>query len=565
MYSGEIGLRRRLTVPTLLCLLGAAACGADSAGLDPGRCGTGAPLSLGVGQYATLDPTAQSGCTFFSANTSAVDSVEYVVVPQLATGDPDRTATFQLVGDVVRATAAASASTVPPGRGDLPAAERFHAFLRQGDERRAWGLTPAAAPSAVVGARSAAVGLPGIGTARGFSVCAKLDCSRFDSVTATVRALKANIAIYVDTAAPSAGLDSAALDSLATVFQTRLYAVDTAAFGRESDLDLNGVVLVLMTPTVNRLVTKTECGLTGFVTGYFLGVDLDPAFRFDPRSNRGEIFYSMVADPAGAVSCSHTQDQVKRILPVTFIHEFQHMISFNQHVLLRGGDGEALWLNEGLSHFAEELGGWSYGVGTPEFSQYTIGDVHNAYQYLDSPGSHFLLTTVGAGSLAERGAAWLFVRYLADRYAATSTIAGWSAFTRGLLATSLTGTPNIADRTGEPFSRLVTRWALANWVSDLPGGSAPPELRYDAWKFRATYGSLHLQNPADFPRPYPLVPTAGAGGAVSLAGTLAAGSGVYQRVLQGPSAPGFALTFTAGSGGSFDPRLAPRLNVIRVR
>jgi hypothetical protein len=320
------------------------------------------------------------------------------------------------------------------------------------------------------------------------------------------------------------------------------------------------VVVVLLTPRVNALAPN--CNATGSVIlGYFFGLDLLPT---QAHSNKGEVFYGLVPDPNNS-TCDISKAFANAFLPPTFIHEFQHMISFNQHVLLRGGDGEALWLNEGLSHFAEELGGWSYGVGTPEFSQYTIGDVHNAYQYLDSPESHFLLTTAGAGSLAERGAAWLFVRYLADRYAAAPTIAGWSAFTRGLLATSLTGAQNVADRTGEPFTRLVTRWALANWVSDLPAGSAPPELRYDTWKFRTTYGSLHLQNPADFPKPYPLVPTAGAGGAVSLAGTLQAGSGVYQRVLQGPGASGFALAFSAGSGGPLDPHLAPRLNVIRVR
>ena len=33
------------------------------------------------------------------------------------------------------------------------------------------------------------------------------------------------------------------------------------------------------------------------------------------------------------------------------------MISFNQHVLVRDGDAEDTWLNEGLSHYAEELGG----------------------------------------------------------------------------------------------------------------------------------------------------------------------------------------------------------------
>jgi hypothetical protein len=156
-------------------------------------------------------------------------------------------------------------------------------------------------------------------------------------VTATVRALKSKVAVYVDNTAPVGGLDSAALDSLAALFQTRLYPTDTAAFGRESDIDTNTVVMVLMTATVNKLVSKADCDMSGsFVAGFFLGADLDPAFQNDARSNKGEVFYSLVADPAGTLSCAHSTISVQRIVPVTFIHEFQHMISYNQHALLRG-------------------------------------------------------------------------------------------------------------------------------------------------------------------------------------------------------------------------------------
>ena len=95
-------------------------------------------------------------------------------------------------------------------------------------------------------------------TFRTFQVCAKTDCSRFDQVGARVRALKTKVAIYVDTLAPAGGLDSTALDSIANTFDQRLYTIDTAAFGRESDIDSNSVVLVLMTNTVNKLVNDVE-------------------------------------------------------------------------------------------------------------------------------------------------------------------------------------------------------------------------------------------------------------------------------------------------------------------
>jgi hypothetical protein len=571
-------LRRSLTRVGLLSFLGAAACSSDGAGPKLPPCtaaGFAVTLPI-VGAYVAFDPTgADSGCVVFPTNGPA-DSAEYLLVPQLATGVPGKTSSFRLTGDTVRpATVAPAFST--PSVADLPPAERFHAFLRLGDESRWGGLNPQVAPlrAGPVLSPATPAGRPTMNSLRQFKVCATLTCSSFATVTARLKALDSTVAIYVDTLAPAGGLDSAALDSLAGVFQTRLYPTDTAAFGRESDIDTNTVVMVLMTPIVNKLVTKTQCDATGFVAGFFLGADLDPAFRNDARSNKGEVFYSIVADPNGSLSCSHTATDVERLVPVTFIHEFQHMISYNQHVLLRGGNGEVLWLNEGFSHYAEELGGRSF-EPTPgaRIASCTIGtvvcrfyggDLLDAYEYLDSIGNHFLLPAAGIGSLAERGAAWLFVRYVVDRYSGGNTLAQWNALTRQLLQTSNTGAQNITAVTGQPFENIVTRWALANWVSDLPAFPAPAELQYDSWSFRPTYASLNAQRPTTFPKSFPLVPTASAGRAVSLTGTLRAGSGVYTRAFQAPSAPGFTLLFGTSSGGPLDPALVPRLSVIRIR
>src|SRR3989454_6671643 len=87
------------------------------------------------------------------------------------------------------------------------------------------------------------------------------------------------------------------------------------------------------------------------------------------------------------------------------------MISFGQHYLKRAGAPEVLWLKEGLSHFAEEMGGRSYlPADDSAFCDYVRGDLYNAGQYFGAPQDHFLLATEGIGTLAERGAMWLFVR-----------------------------------------------------------------------------------------------------------------------------------------------------------
>jgi len=111
----------------------------------------------------------------------------------------------------------------------------------------------------------------------------------------------------------------------------------------------------------------------------------------------------------------------------------------------------------------------------------------------------------------------------------------------------------------------VTRWALANWVSDLPSFATPPELRYRSWAFRATFASLNVQAPSFFPKPFPLVPTVSDGGAVDLSGTLRAGSGVYHRVVQPAGAQAFTLQLSTASGGPLPGTAGPRLNVIRIQ
>src|SRR5207247_10445014 len=123
---------------------------------------------------------------------------------------------------------------------------------------------------------------------------------------------------------------------------------------------------------------------------------------------------------------------------------------------------------------------------------------------------------------------------------------------------------NVAAQTRHAFDPTVTRCALANWVSDLPGFATPVELSYTSWHFRTrTFPSLNQQDPLDFPRPYPLVPTASAGSAVSLSGTLRSGSGVYARALQAPGAAAFTLLFNAGGTAGLAASGSPPLSGLR--
>jgi hypothetical protein len=395
---------------------------------------------------------------------------------------------------------------------------------------------------------------PAIGSSRTFRVCATLTCTTFASVTATAQSVGAHVAIYVDPSAPPGGLDSAYIDSLQHTFDQRVFAVDTAAFGRESDIDTNGVVVVLMTGVVNKLVTPAQCLSTGYITGFFYPGDLVAS---NPLPHTpGEVMYTLVPDPAGALSCAHSRARVEQVLPPTLLHELEHMINFNQHVLVRQGSQEEVWLDEALAKYAEELGGRTFLPGdSASFYNYADGDLFDAYEYLQAPGDHYLVTTTDQ-DLGDVGAGWLLMRYVVDQFG--------PAITPKLVQTSATGVDNLSLQTGMSFPVLAARWALANWVSDLPGFTAPPELRYSSWQFRATFNSLNAQNPGRYTQSFPLVPAV-ANGSVSLSGVLRAGSGVYVRCKQPPGAPSFTLEFGAPGPKLLAPVMVPRLEVVRVR
>ena len=519
---------------------------------------TATVVTLGVGAYAAYDLAADSGCAVFPAGTTA-DTAQYLVVVQSAGGSPGDSAAYSVQAGFAapshlnRGAAALPAARVPPAWNDATQ-EAFDRFL----DRRAAALPVRFSPAAVASLAPSHVAYtitpPVAGSLRTFSVCANLTCSGYKPVTARALRVGQHVALYVDTLAPANGFSTADLDSLMTIFDSRVYPLDTAAFGRESDIDSNGVVIALLTNVVNQMVTAAQCDTGGYVTGFFDAADLDPATA--AQRNHGEIFYGIVPDPSGTLSCPHSTAEAVLGLPVTFAHEFEHLISYVQHVLVRGGPPEDDWLDEGLAKYAEELTADSYLPGdSTAWIQDVADEFYNAYQYLAAPQRHFLLTTSDQ-SLADVGAGWLFMRYLVDQMGA--------GITPKLVQTSLTGTANVAAQAGLPFATLDERWALANWVSDLPGFTAPGELRYTSYSLRQIFYDLYSVDAYDFPLPFPLVPTVATPGAVNLSGALRAGSGIYLEVVQPPGARPDTLHVNDGTS-PLPAALVPQFAVIRTR
>lgn len=510
-------------------------------------------LALAVGEYVSLGAAElEDECAVFPA--AGPNGAAFLVVPQATTTIPGAQADFRLLGDTTVTVAVAPPPPPPPP----PVSLRFHDYLRGRETEFARVPKPPLVPAA--GAELAAP--IEVGDRRDFRVCDTITCNdpdEFAPVTAVARYVGDHAAIFLDEDAPSNNLTDRDFQELGGLFDLDLYEVATAAFGSESDIDRNGHVIILMTPVVNGLTPASQCE-TSIITGFFYGIDIEPSYQKDERSNKGEIFYALAPDPQGTVSCAHTEERIRRLVPVTFVHELQHMISYHQHVLVRGGDSEQLWLNEALSHLSEELAGFHFDALNDDtlFTRFVIGDLYNAYIFLRAPIQHpMLFSSEGTGSLEERGAAWLFLRWLMDQFGATTS--------RRLVETSRTGADNVAAAVGEPFARIVSEWMLANYVSDLPDFTAPARLRHLTWRLRTAYSSLNVQTPDRFPVPFPIVPDTLTAPAFVVSGTLRAGSGAYFVVEQPPNGRSFTMKLQAPAGGPVSPAVVPRLSVVRIR
>ena len=192
------------------------------------------------------------------------------------------------------------------------------------------------------------------------------------------------------------------------------------------------------------------------------------------------------------------------------------MISFGQHVVARGGSAETLWLNEGLSHIAEELAGKEFEARYPppagrtdpnqlfpdSAQGFLTPNMRNAQRFLESPGTTSATAITGSASLAERGGAWLFLRWLGDQK-------GEAIYGR-LVQTGRTGIPNLEDKASESFAGLFGDFATAVYADSIPGvarGAIPPRLKFTTRNFRRIFQRFADIDQSGRTPPFPFAPT----------------------------------------------------------
>jgi hypothetical protein len=556
--------RLRSSPAALAGLLVVAAC---TNGLEPGKpvdCSTATVTDLPVGEHTVID-ASQTGCVRLPS--AGPSGAEYLYVALATSG----TETSKGVSVAYELTGSGTGS--PP----LAAVQRprlraisssngaatFHSHLRAMERdlaaHQAGGLRKGVSASVMAQAP------PVLGEQRTFNVLKNSTvggtaASDYVQVTGTAKYVGQHVGIFLDDAAPTPGYTQADIDKVGSIFDQYLYPIDVAAFGSESDINGDHIVLVLLTDRVTKIA---GCAGGSVVVGYFFARDLTSGVI---GSNGAEIFYGLAPDP----TCGITPADAVEFIPRIFIHEFQHMINYNQHVLVRGGSSEETWLNEGLSTFAEELGGRlipdAVCSNNDCLTQYASSDVENGYNYLSDVENNYLVGPSDRSPpipLTEYGAAWLFVRWVTDHFGQPPALG--TSVTQQLVGTSATGSDNVTAVTGAPFSTLVTQWQMANYLDNLPGFTpSDARLQYQSWDFRQVYNSLHQADPLFFDRVYPLVPDSSTG-SYSRSGTLLAGSGRHVLIVQPPSSGEVDFKLTAADGTALPTKTQPRIGLVRIR
>src|SRR5947207_5614129 len=114
-------------------LLATAACSGDNTGPSAPTCSSAlaSQLTLAVGAYASIDPATDGGCVAFPANASAVDSAEYLLVPQSAAPTFGLSSPFALRAATLGAAPMRLAQTLVQSAGLPTPAGRFDGLLRR--------------------------------------------------------------------------------------------------------------------------------------------------------------------------------------------------------------------------------------------------------------------------------------------------------------------------------------------------------------------------------------------------------------------------------------------------
>jgi hypothetical protein len=508
--------------------------------------GYASPITLAVGQVSTVS-LADASCI-----TSSGGGDEYVVIPWLGTGDGFASLPLEVTGTGLAAPAFSPSRSplanaapfgLPQGGARIPIElrrdQRFERSLRELSARELMPLAHKArgtmesrsqlAPNTTIIPAYLAIGDLVQLNANGESACTSPVMR-----TGRVVAISARAIVVADTGNPAGGFTATDYQRFASGYDTLVASVEDAAFGAPTDIDVNGKVVIFFTRAVNAL---TPAGSHTFVAGYFHARDLLPQFYqglpYCPASNEREMFYMPVPDPNGVVNGNAlTTGFVDSLTLGTLAHENQHLVNFARRAYVNDAlVDEEPWLNEGLSHIAEELVFYRAvglaprsNIGAERFGSQPFNGLFAMYMasnfarlglFLERPDS--ISPYSSYDDLGTRGAIWGFLRYAADQRGATDGDV-WMR----LVNSPVSGFENLFDVFGPTFPDLLDHWSVALYTDDATP-SVAAAFTQPSWNFRSAFPALPMGA-----RAYPLA-SAVLADAVSSRVSLRGGSSAFFR------------------------------------
>lgn len=357
-----------------------------------------------------------------------------------------------------------------------------------------------------------------------------------------VMAVSQRAVLVEDTTNPEGGFSHEEYEAIGEVFDQLIWDVNVAAFGEPSDIDENERVIIFYTRAVNELTGRNS---GSYVGGLFYNRDLFSRTGANScaGSNEAEMFYMLAPDPQGEINGNvrHKNFVLDRTFSV-LAHEFQHLINDSRRLYVnRAPVWEDNWLNEGLSHIAEELAFYAasefeprqnlgtsplVGAGAAPFLRYNSDNVERYIRFLREPEGSSVMG--GVENLGTRGAVWAFLRYVADRDP------GDDATLWMKLANSTTrGLENLEQVLGVDPRGWLHDWQISVFTDDL-GIDVAPEYTQPSWNFRLLVRQLPSSGGRFDLRSHQLQPTGNpwrlqGGGAVFLRTRVDAGTSQLVR------------------------------------
>jgi hypothetical protein len=260
-----------------------------------------------------------------------------------------------------------------------------------------------------------------------------------------------------------------------------------------------------------------------------------------------------VPDPRGVVNGNvATLSDVRRFTVATLAHEYQHLINASRRLYVNDTHDaqEDTFLNEGLSHIAEELLFYRESGLSPvqnidvtalrqssrTLNAFNSAQIANQTRYMGYMASP---STTSAyeddDGLDQRGAIWGFLRWAADHRGGDQR-ATW----RSLVNSKTIGLANLQGVFGADIVQQFRDYATSLFADDLPGITEPRAVQ-PSWNMRSIAPELAGAGSA-----YPLAVVPLETGTPKLV-TLRGGGSAYLRFTV-PARTTAAITWTAAAG-----------------